>query len=338
MTGPDRLLTWAVRLLSPQRQEWGRAMLAELAQIESGPARWRFAWGCTRVALRRPAIGVLGYPVAVVAILVGAVLLAGGMTYAPLRGGLLALVAILVAVSWLGRRPWALGPVGDDPLTRVVRTGGYLLVGLMALSTVARFYAATNNLPEKASVGVPILTTVLTLYATAFASLTGRRTAVARRALAGGAGIGTAAALAWLVAVLARPPLPTSGAAAMAVLVGATVLAGGVAMGRWRDSLLAALLAGTVTGLLIFLFVHAVLRLPRWVPDIGGSVFPASVSAAGRLAENRNYAVDPYVGVLVVGCLMAAAATVVTLATAPRSRVEFGAPAASRLRQSTLDY
>ncbi len=48
---PERLLRVAVRLLPRDRSEWGAAMAAELAQLQSPSERWSFALGCARVAL-----------------------------------------------------------------------------------------------------------------------------------------------------------------------------------------------------------------------------------------------------------------------------------------------
>jgi hypothetical protein len=55
--GHDRarsLLTLAVRLLPPDRRDWGQAMLAELDQLQGAAARWRFVLGCVRVVLAPP--------------------------------------------------------------------------------------------------------------------------------------------------------------------------------------------------------------------------------------------------------------------------------------------
>jgi len=54
---PLRLLRWAVGLLSPQRSEWGQAMLGELAHLDGGWRRMRFALGCTGAALVLPPWG-----------------------------------------------------------------------------------------------------------------------------------------------------------------------------------------------------------------------------------------------------------------------------------------
>jgi hypothetical protein len=51
--GPDRLLRGATRLLPAGREEWGRAMRAELATLDRG--RWSFALSCTRGVMSRSA-------------------------------------------------------------------------------------------------------------------------------------------------------------------------------------------------------------------------------------------------------------------------------------------
>ncbi len=51
---PERLLAAAVRHMPVERREWGAAMLAELAQLQQPSTRWRFALGCSRVALFPP--------------------------------------------------------------------------------------------------------------------------------------------------------------------------------------------------------------------------------------------------------------------------------------------
>jgi len=54
---PLRLLRWAIGLLSPQRAEWGHAMLGELAHLDGRWQRTRFAFGCTGAALVLPPWG-----------------------------------------------------------------------------------------------------------------------------------------------------------------------------------------------------------------------------------------------------------------------------------------
>ncbi len=54
---PLRLLRWAVGLLSPQRAEWGQAMLGELGHLDGRLRRMRFALGCAGAALILPPWG-----------------------------------------------------------------------------------------------------------------------------------------------------------------------------------------------------------------------------------------------------------------------------------------
>ncbi|MBM3788026.1 MAG: hypothetical protein FJW30_27080 [Acidobacteria bacterium] len=53
---PEYWLSLIVRHMPADRAEWGAAMMAELAEVEPS-GRWRFALGCTRVALFPPAKG-----------------------------------------------------------------------------------------------------------------------------------------------------------------------------------------------------------------------------------------------------------------------------------------
>lgn len=54
---PLRLLRWAISLLSPQRAEWGQAMLGELGHLDGRLQRLRFALGCAGAALILPPWG-----------------------------------------------------------------------------------------------------------------------------------------------------------------------------------------------------------------------------------------------------------------------------------------
>ena len=56
---PRHLLTLAVRRMPAERRDWGRAMLAELAQLQNPSTRWRFALGCAQAALFPPRRGGL---------------------------------------------------------------------------------------------------------------------------------------------------------------------------------------------------------------------------------------------------------------------------------------
>jgi len=203
-------------------------------------------------------------------------------------------------------------------VSRTVRAGGLLLVGALALFVLHGLLPPAGNLAEK----VPVYATVLVLYAIAFLTMTASGSAIGTRALVVGAGTGCAAALLWLLPVLVRPPLPTSGGWATMAVVTAAIVAAAVSPGpveRLDQRLFAGLCAGTVAALQIVASVYGLIQyLPRWVPDIGGRAIPPTVSAADRLASNRGYAEDPYVAVLFLGCLLAVALTVAAIATRQR--------------------
>jgi hypothetical protein len=56
---PGRLLAAAVAALPERRREWGRAMTAELAEVQGRSARWRFALSSAGATLRLPPAGRL---------------------------------------------------------------------------------------------------------------------------------------------------------------------------------------------------------------------------------------------------------------------------------------
>ena len=63
LDSPGRLLAAAVAALPVRRRDWGRAMIAELAEVHGPSARWRFALSCARATLwLPPAGGGLGLP------------------------------------------------------------------------------------------------------------------------------------------------------------------------------------------------------------------------------------------------------------------------------------
>ena len=115
---PDRLLSWAVRQLPARREEWGRAMQAELAALEPAD-RWRFALSCTRAALSRPAT-LKWLPAALWSS--RAVVLAAGIPVVSVRLEAFAMLALLAAVAWGSRR---FGPVAASGTARLVSAAGW---------------------------------------------------------------------------------------------------------------------------------------------------------------------------------------------------------------------
>jgi hypothetical protein len=307
---PARVLAGAVRLFPPRHREWGRAMRAELTTIGPRRARWHFALGCVRVvATQRRTVG---YPSLVIVALVGTVAATRTVGYAPLHWGLVALVATLVTVPALVRRPGLVGAAADGRVSRLVRAGGGVLVGATAVGVVLDMRSTTTNLGEKAAVGVPVYTVVLATYLLGFLTVTAARSAATARALATGAGAGVAGGVAWSIVVLVHPPIPGSAASALAVT--AVVMgAAAAANARGQGGALAALCAGTVSTLLIVAVVAVLARYgpPTVIPDL----VPAALTPARRIAESRIEVEDPYVAVLVLGGLLAALLSVVAVGT-----------------------
>lgn len=112
---PTRLLRWAAGLLSPQRAEWGQAMLGELGHLDGRLRRMRFALGCVAAAIVLPPWGRAAAGVwAMIALAVGAVGLYGGMAVHYRLGGgdwiaagilTVFVIGILLGASALLRRP-----------------------------------------------------------------------------------------------------------------------------------------------------------------------------------------------------------------------------------------
>ncbi|MFC6082508.1 hypothetical protein [Sphaerisporangium aureirubrum] len=311
-----RLLALAVLLLPARRREWGQAMRAELVQIEPAPARRRFALSCLRVSLAQPQLlAAAAYHLVTLGAIGAVIAWTDGLTYAPLRAGLIALVTALAALSWLARRPGLLGPVHPGRAARLFRAGGFVLVGAVTLLVVQSLRVASAGLAEKAEVGVPILGTVLVVHTMAFAAVTARRSPASSRALVVGGACGVAAALECLVPIVLRPPVPVSNGWALLTIATSAVAAlliGVNRAGSAGQGLIAALCAAVVTTLLIFAAVSFLFEFaPHWIPDTS----PANVAPADRLANNRAGAEDPYFALLALGCLLAAALAVVTTAT-----------------------
>ncbi len=280
------LLGGAVRLLPDGRREWGRAMHAELAGIGPVGARWRFALGCLGVVTRqRMTLRAVGYLVLAAGVLAGVVGLTRTIAYAPLRGGLIALVSILVAMSWLGRRRAVFGPVRTGRAARLAAAGAYLLVGAMALTIVLDMRGPGLANPDD-------------------------------KATTTGVASGLGATACWLALVLAMGSIPADLGPALGFIGVAMGVAGFVNSGRRGSAALgqlAGLFAGAVAALLIVIVVWGLAGYgpASLIPDLA----PAALSPAADLAQSRVEINDPYVGLLALGCLAAAALTAVSVAT-----------------------
>ena len=153
--GPALLLAAAAATLPEDRREWGAAMAAELAQMQGGPARWRFALGGARTAVFPPrgnpaaarVAGVLAVAAVVATALVtGAAVPAGrvfALTFVALLG---ALATLAVARSGRVGRTWA-GPA----------TAGLALAGVAGCIAASTYYLREHPTYEE---GYPPVTRV----------------------------------------------------------------------------------------------------------------------------------------------------------------------------------
>lgn len=244
---PDALLRWVVRLLPARRREWGLAMQAELAGLESG--RWGFALSCAR--------GVLGRPEALLQLLprllaVGA-LIAAVWLLADIRAGVvrleaIAMVSALAAVIWVARPARTVGAAGAA-----------------ILAAEALVFLHGLRLEDAATPVIVVWTAMLTIYAIALT-----------RAPSRGAAIGVAAAAAWLAAAIVDPGVPTSNAPALLVIALAAICAGGRVAG---------LCAAATTALLIAVLIDGPLRhFSPWVANSAPPVYPPE--AVDRLVDS----------------------------------------------------
>jgi hypothetical protein len=243
-----RLLRWVVALLPPRRREWGRAMEAELAALESG--RWRFALSCAR--------GVLVRPGSIVPVLVAglAVALLSEIRSGAVRLEAIAMLAIVGAFAWPARR---------NPLTAVV-------------AAEALIFLAGLRGADAATAQIVVWTAMLSIYAVALSGMP-----------ATGAGLGVAAAAAWLLAAVLDPSVPTSSGPAMLAIAAAAVVA--------RDRI-ARFRSAATAALLIAVMIDGPLRLfSPWVANSAPPVYPPE--SVERLIDS--------IGIWLVGCLLALA-------------------------------
>jgi hypothetical protein len=318
--GADSLLAIAVWLLPAGRREWGQAMRAELAAVSSTRARWWFAAGCARTVVTQPAVlRRNGYPALMIGTLVTVLGWSSTVAYPPLRWGLVTLVSVLVGVSWLGRRPGILGPVAEDRAARLVRAGGHLLVGAMTIMLVLST-TSHHDPEEQAHNAVPILTVLLTSHLLGFVAVTSRRTATTGRVLATGIAAGVTIAVLCITVVLVAPPIPANIGPALAMITVAMAAAAAAANAGPRGStergMLAALCAGTIAALLIFILVALLSSYgpARLIPDL----VPAALTPADDLANSRIEIQDPYVALLFLASLLAVGLSIASIATKQR--------------------
>lgn len=156
-----RLLAFAVRRMRAARREWGAAMLAELAELQDSPTRWRFALGCAWVAAFPPGAGgpLQTMKTTTIAGALVSTALIVPLLYLELRYAYSDFPYPLFAVLWLV--PAAFVFVAA-PLVRAMQAGESVLarpvvlsvrIGLLVLA--ALFWAAIVNDQMPCFLGVP---------------------------------------------------------------------------------------------------------------------------------------------------------------------------------------
>jgi multisubunit Na+/H+ antiporter MnhB subunit len=155
MDPPERLLAAAVATLPERRREWGRAMSAELAEVEGRSARWRFALSSVWAMLWMPLAGGRLVIALVTAVVVAATTAAGPAVGAAVPGlrafavaftGLVGAMVVLAVVR--SRRP----RLPAAPAPTVLVTAGVAASIAVTVIFLRREPAAAQYLPLPAAV------------------------------------------------------------------------------------------------------------------------------------------------------------------------------------------
>jgi len=264
---------------------------------------------------------VAGHLLLVVAAVVAVVVATSHLAYPSLRHALVAMVVVLSAVSLLGRFPLGLGPVGESVAARLVRMVGTVLAGVGAVG-VALGLAQGGFPSDRASGGVRIYTVVLAVNLAAFLAVTGRESGLLPRAMLSSVGLGLLAAALFAACVPVLPPGPIG----LAILLIAAAAIGAGRLARPAESRGLAGLFAAVTACQAVFFAAAVLYRygpDAWMPFAG----PGPLTPQAQLEQNRIEAIDPYVGVLLLGAI--AAGVLVGIALTAKLRTRTGAAPAA---------
>jgi hypothetical protein len=152
---PGWVLAAAVAALPERRREWGRAMTAELAEVQGRSARWRFALSSARAALWLPPAG--GWPLlGLVTGVVMATTAAGpavGAAVPGLRVFAVSFTALVGAMAVLAvARSRRLRPRLPAPAPTVLVTGAVAAAIAVTVIFLRREPAAAQYLPPAAAV------------------------------------------------------------------------------------------------------------------------------------------------------------------------------------------
>lgn len=280
--GAERLLAAVTWLLPAEREDWARAMRAELAALPAGRSRWVFAAGCLRAAVRSGEPSRLARFVATVAFAVVLAQLSGARGV--LRAGVIGVgVAAPVVGWWLGRRGALVGAVGP---TRAARVARRVCLFVLSCCFVAGIETLAVTLPREGSTvsgsgavsGLTLLLGALAGYAALGLAVTSATAATPGTTLTPAGWFGVGAGLAWCALMpfdqtLSVPgawPVAGYGSALAVVVVAAPAAAALLAVRRAGDSR-QGWLAGGATGGLAALVILAggwtTVRFAPWLLD-----------------------------------------------------------------------
>ena len=308
-----RYLGVVIRLLPAGHRQWGEAMRAELAAIESAAERRRFALSCTRAALSARANARVRTQQEV-ALAAALLLLAAALALTGAIGPTIPALATLTALAWLARRRGALGPVRPGRVAGTVRAAGFALPCSFLLVEAVQGGASGLLQPDHHG---RLVTLVLTFLAAAFLAITADRSRLGDAVLSAGATAGlVAGAAAFVLLPFAQhaDPLATglpgnSSWLALAAL-GAPVAAALHVARRTRcayQAIEAALCSAAFAALVVALLGKgAIAFFPGEIPHFAGQMMLPGTSAAARQAEDAIAASDRYEGFFSFGVLLTA--------------------------------
>jgi hypothetical protein len=293
-----RALALVVQLLPGHRRDWAEAMQAEYAAIEGNAARRRHALGCARaVLLDRGAFRTLVLYAVAIGFGVAVLALAPGQRSLGVQAETLVLVGVLGLLVWSGRRSGGINELS----ARRFRGAGYAVVGggLLLLLT-----APGGGDDDAGGWWIAGLAIALSLAAVRVLTGRGAHTGTLRVVAA----VSACGLLAWWVPLLLSDAVRAHPQWSIAVVATSAVAAARLAAPSGRAEI-AALATAFATCLLIFVAVAGTYAAaPGLAPD------SATAQAVNPALENQIEAMDPYVGMLLVGALLGA-----TLIAAVRS-------------------
>jgi hypothetical protein len=268
----------------------------------------------------RARIAGVAWHVVLAGALAGAVVVGtAGTEYPPLRRALVIFSAVLIAVSVLARLPQAFGPLDQSWPAAAVRLLG---TGLAAAVGVA--IGLDGHPTDAASTGLPILSVICAIYVTAVIAATGRGSTLTPQLLLQAVGLAWTAVALWAIVVVLAPPAASPAGDLLIVI--ASLAAGRLAMRRGPlggRQVTAGLLTAVLAALLMVPAAQVMYHFgpDRWAPYAG----PGPLTPQAQLEQNRAEAVDPYVGVLVLGAIAAIVLVMSVLVARGRARAPLGA-------------